>query len=156
LAAYGREGRSFQHLDRGLFVEILRDVPLFARLGKRDLRRVADAAQVTRFEAQEHVVREGFSAEGFFVVLTGRVVVRRAERDDRQLARGEWFGELGLLDGAPRTASVVTETEAWLMKLARADFLALLDHHASIGRGVAEGLAARLRTLIEQGSEPSS
>ena len=123
-------------------------------LGLVILRRLADAATVSQLRADEHVVQEGFSAEAFFVVLTGRVVVRRAGEIDRPLARGDWFGELGLLDGAPRTASVVTTSEAWLLKLGRPDFLGLLDRYASIGRGVAEGLAARLREVYVQHGGP--
>jgi CRP-like cAMP-binding protein len=149
LATFGREGGSFQHVDRRLLAVVLKEVPLFARLGVRDLRHLAEAVTVTHLAADESVVREGFSAEGFFVVLTGQVVVRRSGEPDRSLARGAWFGELGLLDAAPRTARGVTLTDAWLMKLARNDFLALLDRHASIGRGVAEGLAARLRSVYD-------
>jgi CRP-like cAMP-binding protein len=126
---------------------MLADVPLFSKLGKRDLRRVASAAQVARVAAGQVIVREGFSAEAFYVLLTGAAAVRHDAEKASELARGDVFGELGLLDGAPRTASVVATRESWVMKLPRREFLVLLDSEPSITRGLLEGMVERVRTL---------
>jgi CRP-like cAMP-binding protein len=149
LAAKGDRQDGYESADARVWATILSGVPLFAKLGARDLRRIAHVATIRRASAGEAIVREGFTAEGFYILLTGRGVVREGD-EERLIGRGEWFGELGLLDGAPRTATVSTVTEAWLMKVPRREFLALLDQHASIGRGVAEGLAARLRDALQR------
>jgi CRP-like cAMP-binding protein len=146
LAAVGVGHCGYASADARVWATILKAVPLFSKLGSRDLRRVAQVATVRHVPVGEAIVREGYTAEGFYVLLTGRAVVRDGKAE-RPIERGEWFGELGLLDGAPRTATVVTATKAWLMMVPRPEFLALLDRHASIGRGIAEGLAVRLREL---------
>jgi CRP/FNR family cyclic AMP-dependent transcriptional regulator len=126
---------------------ILGEVPLFARLGKRDLRRVAGASKVARVSAGQVLVRAGFSAEAFYVLLTGSATVRRPDGTSVTLRRGEFFGELGLLDGAPRTATVVADTDLWAVRLPREGFLSLLDREPTIARGLLESLAARVRRL---------
>lgn len=121
--------------------------PLFADLGKRDLGTIARAAKVARVPAGQMIVREGFSAEAFCVLLTGRATVHRDGIDIATLSRGDFLGELGLLDGTPRTASVVASTSLWAVRLPRERFLALLDDEPSITRGILATLAERLRRL---------
>jgi CRP-like cAMP-binding protein len=133
------------------WAHLLGNVPLFAHLGKRDLRRLAGTAKIARVSAGQVIVREGFSAEAFYVLLTGKATVRRAGAADVPLGRGDFFGELGLLDGAARTASVVAEADLWAARLPRESFLDLLDHQPTIARGVLAALAERLRRL-EAGS----
>jgi CRP/FNR family transcriptional regulator, cyclic AMP receptor protein len=129
------------------WANLLGDVPLFAELGKRHLRRIAKTAKVARVSAGQVVVREGFSAEAFYVLLTGQATVHRGGIDIAELHRGDYFGELGLLDGAPRTASVLASTDLWAVRLPRDRFLALLDDEPSITRGILATLVERLRRL---------
>jgi CRP/FNR family cyclic AMP-dependent transcriptional regulator len=129
------------------WASILADVPLFSDLGHRDHVRIATAAKIAHVSAGQYICRAGFSAEAFYVLLTGRAVVERADGGRLTLTRGNFFGELGLIDGAPRTANVVAETELWTARLPKDTFAELVDREPTIARGIMEALVARIRRL---------
>jgi CRP-like cAMP-binding protein len=109
-------------------------------------------AKIAHVSGGQFMVREGFSAEAFYVLLTGRATVVRGGAADIRLSRGDFFGELGLLDGKDRTASVVADTDVWAARLPRDSFLDLLDHQPSIARGLLAAMAERLRRLESERS----
>src|SRR3954470_3282091 len=89
----------------------LAEVPLFEGLPKRHLRRIAKLARVRRFAPGSTMVRTGEPGKSFFILLDGSArVVRRSGRA-RRLGTGDYFGEMALLDGAARSASVVADGE---------------------------------------------
>ena len=104
--------------------------------------------------AGQHIVREGFSAEAFYVLLTGSATVTRAGSEVGSLAEGDCFGELGLLDGEARTASVLADSDLWAVKIPRQSFLDLVDHHPTIARGLLAALAERLRVAEARAAGP--
>jgi CRP-like cAMP-binding protein len=129
------------------WVHLLGTVPLFAQLRKRDLRSIAGLGKLAHVSAGQFIVREGFSAEAFYVILTGTATVHRGGAPDIRLSRGDFFGELGLLDGKARTASVVAVTDVWAARLPRDSFLELVDRQPSIARGLLAAMAERLRRV---------
>jgi CRP/FNR family cyclic AMP-dependent transcriptional regulator len=133
-------------VDESRVVAALARVPLFAGLGKRHLRKIAGASKVTHVPAGHHIVREGFSAEAFYIVLEGEAVVTGTPASSR-LRAGDFCGELGLLDGSPRSASVMAETDVVAVRLPRKEFLDLVDHRPEIARALLADLAARVRRL---------
>jgi CRP-like cAMP-binding protein len=126
---------------------LLGRVPLFAQLRKRDLRRIAGVAKIAHVSAGQFIVREAFSAEAFYILLTGKATVLRCGAADVGLSRGDFFGELALLDQAERTASVVADTDLWAARIPRESFFDLLDHQPTIARGLLVALAERVRRL---------
>jgi voltage-gated potassium channel len=134
---------------------ILAEVPLFQRLGGRAHVRIAKRAKIANVSAGQRICREGFSAEAFYILLTGRAVVERAGHEPVTLTRGDFFGELGLIDGAPRTANVTAETDLWAARLPKDAFAALIEDEPAIARGIMEALVARIRRL-EAEAQPSS
>ncbi len=107
--------------------ERLPRVPIFSDLGPEAFVALTEALQVTRLATGETVISEGDTGTAFFVVATGRLVVkRRDEKGDQvvlaHLGEGEFFGEMALLSGAPRNASVVAEEASELLVL-RAEVL---------------------------------
>jgi len=135
------------------WAHLLGDVPLFARLGKRDLRRIARASKLAHVPSGCHIVRERASAEAFYILLTGEAAVVRGGVEVARLAGGDCFGELGLLDGSPRSASVVAACDLWAVRLPRERFLDLLDHQPTIARGLLASMAERLRRTEAAASE---
>jgi CRP/FNR family transcriptional regulator, cyclic AMP receptor protein len=133
-------------VDEAQVLAALERVPLFAGLTRRHLRKIAGAATVVHVPAGQHIVREGFSAEAFYVVLEGEAVVSGPPSAAR-LHGGDFCGELGLLDGSPRSASVIAETDVVAVKLPRKEFLDLVDHRPEIARALLSDLAARVRRL---------
>jgi len=111
---------------------VLGAVPLFEGLTKKQLRKVTDLADI---------------GDSFYVVLTGQAKVLVSGRTVNRLLPGEHFGEISLLDGKPRTASVVAETEMTLVIITQKDFLGLLAKDSEITLSLLEGMARTVRRL---------
>ncbi len=127
--------------------EALARSPLFADLSQRDLRRVAKATEVYTFPDGAAVVRENTPSDGFFVILDGKAKVMRAGRTIRRMGSGDFFGEIGLLDGGPRTATVVADGALTTLVLLRKEFRDLLTAEPEVAVRILRGTAKRLRTF---------
>jgi CRP-like cAMP-binding protein len=121
--------------------------PLFAELPKRHQRSLAKATAITTYPAGSEIVREGTSGGAFFVILDGSATVVRGNRTLARLSAGDFFGEISLLDGDPRTASVITQSDVACLSLAGRDFLEVLDREPRLGRTMLRELARRIRKL---------
>lgn len=127
------------------WLNALEEVPLFEGLSKRHIRRVAKLAHVRRFAAGSTLVRAGDSGRSFFVLLDGTAKVVRSGARARRLGMGDYFGEMALLDGAPRSADVVAENEVLALTIDRGGFSKLLSAEPSLAQALLRTLAARLR-----------
>src|SRR5262249_41608075 len=117
--------------DTQRLVQQLSTIPLFADLPADELVALPERGQVRSLPLGYTIVQQGDSADALYVLLAGsaRVYKRHADGGETQLAEqhvGSYFGELALLDGQPRSASVVTTSPVELFVLPRADFLELL------------------------------
>ena len=146
--AIARDGPSDSHVDDAAAVQhMLRQVPLFKRIGKRHLRLLAGRCHIMRYRPGEPIVRAGFSGEGFFAIAGGRATVQRSDGPNVTLAHGDFFGDLSLIDGASRNATVVAETEVIALKLTRQTFLELLDTEPTVCRALVDSLVERVREM---------
>ena len=125
--------------------EVLAGLPLFARVSKRRLRKIASLAQIQRFSPGDIVVQFGEPADAFYLILAGRAKVVGKSR--RTLGIGDYFGEMGLIDGEPRSATIAAGAELETMKLARRPFLKLLEQEPQIAMSIMAELAGRIRSL---------
>ena len=123
----------------------LAEVPLFQGLPKRHLRRIAKLARIRRFAAGSAIVRAGDSGRSFYVLLDGSAKVVVAGRRSRRLGAGDYFGEMALLDDAPRSADVVADGEVLALTIGRPGFAKLLRAEPAIAQQLLRTLAARLR-----------
>ncbi len=123
----------------------LAEVPLFAGLSKRHLRRIAELARLRRFAPGSAMVRTGDSGRAFFVVLDGNAKVVRAGGRARRIGAGDYFGEMALLDDAPRSADVVADGEVLALTIDRSGFSKLLRSEPALAQALLRTLAARLR-----------
>ncbi len=135
-----------QGLDRRS-VAMLGEVPLFAGLSRRHIQRLAGLADEVRFGAGRSVVQNGSKGMAFFVILQGeaKVTVGYSNRALARIGPGGYFGELALLDGGPRTASVIAETPLVLAKISRAGFIKLLKDDPDVAIRILVELSRRLR-----------
>ena len=146
--AIARDGPGDSHVDDAAAARyLLRHVPLFQRIGKRHLRLLAGRCQVMRYRPGEPIVRAGFSGEGFFAIAGGRARVERPDGHEVILDHGDFFGDLSLIDGAERNATVVAETGLIALKLTRQTFLDLLDAEPTVCRALVESLVERIRAM---------
>jgi CRP/FNR family transcriptional regulator, cyclic AMP receptor protein len=137
------------------WVEVLREIPLFAGLSKRQVRRIANAARAQRFAPGAPIVRKGQRGETFFVILDGDATVQLSRGRSRRVGAGDYFGELALLDGEPRSATIVAKTPVLAMRLSRRRFHALLASDAQLAIELLKGITARLRTAERAVNEAS-
>jgi CRP/FNR family transcriptional regulator, cyclic AMP receptor protein len=127
------------------WLPVLEAVPLFAGLSRRDLRRVAALARTKHYPAGTVVVRAGDAGDSFHVVLEGSARVEAIGRRTVRLRVGDFFGEMSLVDGEPRSASVSAASELVTMSIGRSGFTKLLRDEPSVAVGVLRALAQRLR-----------
>jgi CRP-like cAMP-binding protein len=123
----------------------LAEVPLFEGVSKRHLRRIAKLARIRRFAAGSTMVRTGDPGRSFYILLDGTAKVVRVHGRPRRLGSGDYFGEMALLDGAPRSAAVVADGEVLALTIDRAGFRKLLRNEPALAEALLATLAARLR-----------
>ena len=128
------------------WLDVLVDIPLFADLSRRHLGKVAALGRTKRFPARTSIVTAGTNADAFYVILDGKATVRAGNRRI-PLTTGDYFGEMALLDGGVRSASVVADTEMLVMAIPRRGFLKLLESEPKIAISIMSTLAHRVRSM---------
>jgi CRP-like cAMP-binding protein len=127
-------------------IDHLRNVPLFSRCSGRELRIVARHAEAIHLPAGSVLFDEGDTGDAFYVVLEGTADVRLGTgRRLNSVGPGGWFGELALLDAAPRSASVVATSELEVAVLGARIFRTLLRELPTISERLLAALAGELR-----------
>lgn len=133
--------------DRRSQEDQLASVSIFAEMSKRELkalRRLMTPVQVT--EGRE-LTRQDEPGREFMVILEGTAVVKRNGRKVADLGPGDFLGELAVLSGAPRTATVVATSEMSLEVLNRRELMTMLDENPRVARKILVGAVKRLHDL---------
>jgi CRP/FNR family cyclic AMP-dependent transcriptional regulator len=128
----------------------LRGVPIFADLEDKELERIAKLGTRQKYKKGNIVVLEKESGAALFVIVSGKVKVVRTDEEGREVilsmfGPGEFFGEMSLLDGLARSASVVAVSKAELFMIHRRDFLETMHQFPAIAIALLAELAMRLR-----------
>jgi CRP-like cAMP-binding protein len=129
-------------------VELLKRVPLFARLNKKGLQDVAQIADEIDLPAGKKMATEGDRGREFFVLLDGEAEVTKGGQQINTMKKGDFFGEIALVTKMPRTASVTATTDVRVLVITERDFDNLLRKSPDVGRSVAEALAERVAPQI--------
>jgi CRP/FNR family cyclic AMP-dependent transcriptional regulator len=126
-------------------LDLLRRVPLFADLERRELENVARSLKERTFAPGQTIAEEGAGGVGFFVIEDGeaRVTVHGAERG--RLRPGDYFGEIALIAESDRTATVVADTELRCLGMTAWDFRPLVEANGTIAWKLLQALAQKLR-----------
>lgn len=129
------------------WTNVLADVPLFAGLAPRHLRKVAATGRIARFHDKTAIVRAGEAGDTLYVVLDGAVVVRRPGLAGLSLGIGSFFGEMAILDGGTRSATVAADGPVVCLAISQSRFLRLLRAEPPIAVTLLRELAGRLRAV---------
>jgi len=121
-------------------------VPLFSGCSRRELGVIARAAKEVSHPEGTVIAREGERGIGFFLITQGTARVTIGGKTRAKLGPGEFFGEIALLDGGPRTATVTATSPIKLLGITEWVFRGLLHEHPSIALKVLESVAGRLRS----------
>ncbi|MFL5791166.1 MAG: cyclic nucleotide-binding domain-containing protein [Actinomycetota bacterium] len=125
--------------------EHLRTVPIFEGCSKKDLQTIARQVREISHDAGYVIATEGDPGAGLFVIAEGEADVTIGGKKVNHLKTGDFFGEMALLDGGPRTATVTSTTPITLYALTEWVFRGLLAEHPTIAMRTLETMAARLR-----------
>lgn len=125
--------------------DLLAQVPLFEGLSRRHLRKIAEHADEISFREKETIVEADQPGGTFFVIVEGEVRVVQGTRTIARAGPGEFFGEISLLDGGPRTASVIAETPVVAIRLFKASFDKVVREEPGVAGKILAVVARRLR-----------
>ncbi|TNE87891.1 MAG: Crp/Fnr family transcriptional regulator [Deltaproteobacteria bacterium] len=139
-------------------LDLLRNSSFFADLDEPALRSIADLAIRVKYPSGAAVFFQHDLPDALYAVLEGSVRVRTLSEDGQELVlnhmnRGDVFGEIALMDGLPRTADCIAETDAVLARIPRTSFLQLLQREPTLAVQLIEVLCARIRytsTRVEE------
>jgi len=126
-------------------VQSLKGVPLFAGVGDKELKRLANVMRESRFNEGEAITTEGRSGIGFFLIEEGNASVSLHGEIIRTLGPGDHFGEIALIDEGPRSATVTASTDLRCRGMAAWEFRAFVQEHPEVAWPLLQTLASRLR-----------
>ena len=125
-------------------IELIKRVPLFEDCSKAELRQIAETADEVDVPAGALLTKEGASGKEFVVIIDGAAEVRRRGRKINELGSGDFLGEIALISGAPRTATVKTTEPTRALVLTAQAFRSLMRRVPSIQLKVLAALARRI------------
>jgi CRP-like cAMP-binding protein len=128
----------------------LAKVPIFSECSKREIAIIARASKEVSHREGTVIAREGERGIGLFLILEGRCLVTIGGKTKAKLGPGDFFGEVALLDGGPRTATVTALSTVRLVGITGWVFRGLLMEHPSIALKTLEAVAGRLRTVSKE------
>ncbi|GAB6090050.1 ATP-binding protein [Spirochaeta dissipatitropha] len=135
-------------------LRVLREVYFFHDLSEVQLEALADRCQVAHYPRETVIFTEQSRAERFFIVASGSVGVWKNYYTDKpdllgEHGAGHLFGEMGLIDDQPRSATVATQVDSTLLYVEKADFLELVKQHCEMGMAIIRSMSAMMRTSNE-------
>ena len=137
----------------GAPVEVVQRVPLFADLNKRELGQVARIFKERRFAQGETVAKEGAGGAAFFLIDSGEAKVTLGGEPRTTLKSGDYFGEIALIDGGARSATVTASSELVCWGLTYWDFRPLVQENSKICWKLLQAMAKRLRDAEQRRAE---
>jgi CRP/FNR family transcriptional regulator, cyclic AMP receptor protein len=130
-------------------IEALKKTPIFAKTSSESLASLLKAAIQKTVPAGTKIVEKGQSGLGFYLILQGTADVMSGGKKLAEFGEGSFFGELSVIDGAPRTADVVARTETTCAVVSQWAMRTLITTHPEIALSMLEELARRLRATDE-------
>jgi len=126
-------------------IDLLKKVPLFSNLSQKHLREIAKHADQVQVEAGRVLVEQGGKGWEFIFIVEGKARVEKNGKAIRQLLGGDFFGEISLIDGEPRTSTVIAETYMVLLIVHKPSFDHLIDTIPGLQRKILISLCQYLR-----------
>jgi CRP/FNR family transcriptional regulator, cyclic AMP receptor protein len=137
----------------------LTDYPPFAEMGKKDLSLLSNIIHNRQYIAGEHIFVQGDPGIGLYIIIEGEVEIKYADKQGRisrmaSFGKGDFFGELALIDGERRSASAIAKTDVKIAVIFKPDLDNYIDRYPKKGVKILQGMAliitTRLRKLDEE------
>jgi len=123
----------------------LGSVPLFSALSKRQLRMIAESGREYKYKSEYRLVEKGTTGDRFYLVLDGKVEIRKDGRVLATLSKGQFFGELSLIDEQPWAADVIAVQLTHCLTLSKRVFSTLTRRHPELLQLILKEVVRRLR-----------
>jgi len=128
-------------------VEALRTTDLFSSMSRRTLQKLAARTETTSHPAGKQIIEQGGSGVGFHLITSGNATVVVSGQKRQDLGPGDYFGEIALIDGRPRSATVTATTDLTTLFLSSWVFKPLLAEEVELAHALLLVMCARLRAL---------
>lgn len=126
-------------------VDVLRHVPLFSGMTDRSIESIATLAAPAAYDVGDTLIQQGDPGESFIVLTTGAADVTRDGQTIRALQAGDFIGEISLIDGGPRTATVTATAPVEALVIDRSGFDRLMSDYPVVRYDLVTAMAQRLR-----------
>jgi CRP-like cAMP-binding protein len=130
--------------------ELIRQVPLFTDLDKRDVQGLASTMKERQFDAGDTIASEGATGIGFFIIDEGEATVSVHGEEVGTLKHGDYFGEVALIDDGSRTATITAKTPLKAYGITSWEFRPLVESNAKLAWKMLETMAKRLRNAEQR------
>jgi CRP/FNR family transcriptional regulator, cyclic AMP receptor protein len=135
--------------------KMVKNIPLFGELDEDDLQKIADLMVIKKYKKNNLIIFEDDLGRNMFIIKSGRVKISGISNEGGEaifsiLGEGEFFGELSIIDGLPRSATVTSIDTVELLVLNRGDFLEMLSKYPQIAITLLKELARRIRQSDSQ------
>lgn len=137
-------------MPRNSYLDSLSQVPLFSSMSKRDLQKIAKASDEVAVPSGRVLIEQGTRGREAFVVIDGSATVKRNGRKVATVGPGAHFGELALLDGGTRTATIVADSDMKVLVIGQREFSGVLDEVPGLAHKVMTAMAATIRELDQK------
>lgn len=127
--------------------EMLQNIDVFSELSQRELKSINRLMTQLNVKAGRDLTKEGDVGREFMIIVDGTAIVRRKGKALATLGPGDFFGELAVIAGVPRTATVTAETDMVIEALNRREFSSLLDESPRLAKKILVGAVKRLHEL---------
>jgi CRP-like cAMP-binding protein len=128
----------------------LRNVPLFSGMQPDALSQLAGIAEEIVYSQSDPIIVEGDHGEAMFLIVEGKVRIHRNNVTLAALGSEDYFGEMSILDGEPRSASATAESDCLLLRISQSDFQRILSGHFNVAITIIQTLTRRLRQMAEE------
>ena len=129
--------------------DTLPTIELFSELSKKELKNIAALMTPIQVKMGRVLTKEGDPGREFMIIIEGTATVKRKGRVLARLGPGDFFGELAVVAGVPRTATVIADTDMVIETLNRREFSSLLDESPRIAKKILVGAVRRLHEIEE-------
>ncbi len=133
-------------------VIFLQNIDLFSEVPTEQLASLAAIAEEVSFLKGDLVYRENDHSDSLYIIMQGKIKMKRANQEIAQAKNGEAFGAWALFDNEPRMVTAEVEEDCNLLRIAQDDFVDLLSDHIQITQGVLKSIVKRLRNLVARTS----
>jgi CRP-like cAMP-binding protein len=124
---------------------MLRNVPIFSTLNNKQLKKIASGGKELTYVPGQTIVEEGAMGVGFFLILEGKVRVRKGKKTLAELKAGDFFGEMSLFDEQPRSATAEATVDTKCLGITAWSFIGMVKSNPDIAVNLMKELASRLR-----------